>query len=78
MIEEKYFELIDAIGSTIQRARENAVRAINTELVRANWEIGKHIVEFEEGGHERAVYGSDLLSNISKDLKLRFGKGFGR
>ncbi|MFN0187694.1 MAG: YhcG family protein [Bacteroidia bacterium] len=78
MIKEKYFELIDAIGSTIQRARENAIRAINTELVRANWEIGKHIVEFEQGGHERAEYGSDLLSNISKDLKLRFGKGFGR
>ncbi len=78
MINEKYFELIDTIGSTIQRARENAIRAINTELVRANWEIGKHIVEFEQGGHERAEYGSDLLSNISKDLKLRFGKGFGR
>ncbi|MBK9637675.1 MAG: hypothetical protein IPO63_07595 [Bacteroidetes bacterium] len=78
MIKEKYFELIDAIGSTIQRARENAIRAINTELVGANWEIGKHIVEFEQGGHERAEYGSDLLSIISKDLKLRFGKGFGR
>lgn len=78
MIKEKYFELIDTIGSTIQRARENAIRAINTELVRANWEIGKHIIEFEQGGHERAEYGSDLLSNISKDFKLRFGKGFGR
>ena len=78
MIKEKYFELIDTIGSTIKRARENAIRAINTELVRANWEIGKHIVEYEQGGHERAEYGSDLLSIISKDLKLRFGKGFGR
>lgn len=78
MIKEKYFELIDAIGSTIQRARENAIRAINTELVRANWEIGKHIVEYEQGGYERAEYGSDLLSNISKDLRFRFGKGFGR
>ena len=66
------------MGSTIQRARENAIRAINTELVRANWEIGKHIVEFEQGGHDRAEYGSDLLSNISRDLKLRFCMGFGR
>lgn len=78
MIKEKYFELIDAIGSTIERARENAIRAINTELVRANWEIGKHIVEYEQGGYERAEYGSALLSSISKDLRLCFGKGFGR
>jgi predicted nuclease of restriction endonuclease-like (RecB) superfamily len=54
------------------------VQAVNTELVRANWEIGRHIVEFEQHGHERAEYGSDLLVRLSKDLKLRYGKGFGR
>lgn len=40
--------------------------------------IGRHIVEFEQLGEERAEYGSNLLSNLSKDLKQRFGKGFGR
>ncbi len=47
-------------------------------MVKANWEIGRHIVEFEQHGHERAEYGSDLLSRLSKDLKLHHGKGFGR
>lgn len=42
-----YEVLIDNIGSELQRARENAIRAINTELVTANWKIGRHIVEFE-------------------------------
>lgn len=73
-----YNELLNTIGSTIETARHNAVKAVNHELVKANWEIGRHIVEFEQLGEERAEYGSNLLSNLSKDLKQRFGKGFGR
>lgn len=73
-----YNELLDNIGSTIETARQNAVKAVNSELVKANWEIGRHIVEFEQLGQERAEYGSGLLARLSKDLKYRFGKGFGR
>ena len=73
-----YTRLLKDIGLTIETARQNAVKAINTELVKANWEIGRHIVEFEQQGNERAEYGTDLLARLSKDLKLRYGKGFGR
>lgn len=74
----KYNQLLDDIGSTIERARQNAVKAVNTELVKANWEIGRHIVEYEQHGQERAEYGSELLARLSKDLRQRYGKGFGR
>lgn len=77
-IDNTYKKLIDDIGSTLQRARENAVKAVNTELVIANWQIGKHIVEFEQNGKEKADYGSSLLTNLSKDLKASYGKGFGK
>ncbi|SFN43035.1 Predicted nuclease of restriction endonuclease-like (RecB) superfamily, DUF1016 family [Chryseobacterium oleae] len=77
-IQAKYTELLDTIGSTIETARQNAVKAVNIELVKANWEIGRHIVEYEQHGQERAEYGSSLLSILSKDLKQRYGKGFGR
>ena len=73
-----YNKLLAAIGLAIATARQNAVKAINTELVKANWEIGRHIVEFEQQGNERAEYGSALLARLSKDLRLQFGKGFGR
>jgi predicted nuclease of restriction endonuclease-like (RecB) superfamily len=73
-----YNKLLADIGITIETARQNAVRAINTELVKANWEMGRHIVEFEQRGQERAEYGSDLLARLSKDLKNLYGKGFGR
>ncbi len=77
-VKSNYKTLLAAIGRTIESARQNAVRAINTELVKANWEIGRHIVEFEQQGKERAEYGSDLLVRLSKDLALQYGKGFGR
>jgi len=73
-----YKKLLASIGFTIETARQNAVKAINTELVKANWEIGRHIVEFEQQGQERAEYGSDLLARLSKDLGQRYDKGFGR
>ena len=74
----KYNQLPDNIGSTLQKARENAIKAINTELVKANWEIGRHIVEFEQQGKEKADYGSALLTNLAKDLKTKYGKGFSK
>jgi predicted nuclease of restriction endonuclease-like (RecB) superfamily len=74
----KYEKLLTTIGITIATARQNAARAINTELVKANWEIGRHIVQYEQQGEERAEYGTDLLARLSKDLGFRFGKGFGR
>jgi predicted nuclease of restriction endonuclease-like (RecB) superfamily len=43
----------------------------------AYWEIGRRIVEFEQGGKERAGYGQALLLRLSNDLKTRFGRGFG-
>ncbi|MEO6719073.1 MAG: PDDEXK nuclease domain-containing protein [Ferruginibacter sp.] len=75
---KKYTALLDNIGSTLQKARENAVKAINTELVIAYWNIGKYIIEFEQGGKQRAEYGAELLVTLASDLKLKYGKGFSR
>lgn len=75
---EIYQKLVDSIGNTIESARQRAIQAVNNELLRANWEIGKYIVEYEQDGKEKAEYGSSLLTNLSKDLKSRFGKGFSK
>lgn len=78
LIKPKYAKLLASIGNTIEIARQNAVRVIDIELVKANFEIGRHIVEFEQHGEQRAEYGSDLLARFSKDLTYKYGKGFGR
>jgi predicted nuclease of restriction endonuclease-like (RecB) superfamily len=75
---KKYIQLLTSIGQTIEQARQNAIKVINTELVKANWEIGRHIIKYEQHGEERAEYGSELLTTLSKDLRQRYGKGFGR
>ncbi|MDR0822151.1 MAG: PDDEXK nuclease domain-containing protein [Endomicrobium sp.] len=73
-----YNKLIDNIALTIQRAQANAFKAINFELIKANWEIGRYIVEFEQHGKDKADYGSSLLMSITKDLRIRYGKGFSK
>ncbi len=65
----KYNQLLANIGLTIEVARNNAIQAVNVQLVKANWEIGRHIVEFEQQGDEHAEYGSELLARLSKDLQ---------
>lgn len=73
----KYNELLQNIGSTLLNTRANAIEAVHKQLLIANLKIGKHIVEFEQHGKEKAVYGSQLLSKLSKDLKSKHGEGFG-
>lgn len=74
----EYLLLMDKIGNTITNARENSYKAINKELIQSYWEIGKYIVEFEQEGSLKAEYGANLLLQISKDLKIRYGKGFSK
>ena len=57
-----YKELLSAIGGILDAAGQKAVYAVNVNLVAANWEIGRHIVEFEQAGNERAEYGTVLLA----------------
>ena len=45
-------------------------------IVCKNWMIGQHIVEFEQGGKERAEYGTALVERLAVDLTERFGRGF--
>ncbi|PIQ46644.1 MAG: hypothetical protein COW04_01050 [Deltaproteobacteria bacterium CG12_big_fil_rev_8_21_14_0_65_43_10] len=71
-----YPNLVEAIGGLIHSARSRAVQAINTEMVNLYWEIGRHIVEYEQGGSDRARYGEKLLEHLSEDLTKQFGKGF--
>lgn len=52
--------------------------AVNNVLVETYWHIGKHIVEYEQNGNERAEYGSGLLNRLSHDLTERYGRGFSK
>ncbi len=66
------------VREVLAAARERAWRAINHEMVRCYWEIGRLIVEEEQAGHKRAEYGAEILKVLSRRLKDDFGKGFDR
>ncbi len=74
----KYSELLGNIGNLLEESRKATIQKINNILVQTYWNIGKRIVEFEQGGMEKADYGSKLLKRLSNDLKKRYEKGFSR
>ncbi len=45
-------------------------------MVKTYFEIGKQIVLEEQKGKEKAKYGENLISDLSKKLTSEFGKGF--
>lgn len=60
----------------LNAARKQAYQAINSAMVEVYWKIGQRIVEEEQKGESRAVYGSKLLQLLSLELTAEFGKGF--
>ena len=65
----------DSIKEILTSAREKSYKAVNFAMVEAYWNVGKLIVEAQDG-NERAEYGDYLLKNLSKELTKEFGKGF--
>ncbi len=64
------------IREILEKAKFNVVRAVNSAMVYAYWEIGRIIVEEEQKGEERAEYGASLVLELSRRLTLDHGKGF--
>lgn len=68
--------LVGQLRDLIRDARGRALRAVDAIQVRTCWEIGRHIVEFEQGGATRAEYGKRLLPRLAESLTTEFGRGF--
>lgn len=77
-IQTTYRTLLDSIRRTYQSGQAAALRETRRQLVLTYWGIGRHIVEYEQGGEEKAVYGSQLLERLSRDLSHELGRGFSR
>lgn len=67
---------IQEIKQLVARGRQEAYAAVNQAMVNAYWQIGRRIVEEEQGGAERANYGKQILKQLSAALTEEFGKGF--
>ena len=61
---------------SLNTARSRALDAVNNEMVKCYWHVGRIIVEEEQYGKERADYGVYLMKGLSKRLIVEFGKGY--
>jgi predicted nuclease of restriction endonuclease-like (RecB) superfamily len=71
-----YDEALRDIVGLLEQARVAAGRSVNAIMTATYWGVGRRIVTVEQGGHERARYGAELLDRLSADLTARFGRGF--
>lgn len=69
-------QLYAQIRQLLQTAQTQVQAAINHAMVQCYWEIGRIIVEYEQGGEARAEYGKQTLQYLSNKLSREFGKGF--
>lgn len=73
-----YAGLVGGIGELIEASRHTAARTVNSLMTATYWEVGRRIVEFQQGGKKRAGYGEEMLARLAVDLTEKFGRGFSR
>jgi predicted nuclease of restriction endonuclease-like (RecB) superfamily len=72
-----YQAILSGVVRILESARHSAARTVNAFMTATYWEIGRRIVEFEQGGRDRSQYGEKLLERLAADLTAKFGRGFG-
>jgi len=69
-------DFFDNVAALVEQARSFVGRTADLTMCVTYYEIGRRIVEEEQGGEARAKYGRGLLKELSAYLHKRFGKGF--
>lgn len=73
---EKQNQLYSEIFTVVSQAKQRVYQSSNKILLQMYWQIGKLIVEDEQKGNVKAMYGKATLKNLAKLLTIEFGKGF--
>ncbi len=76
--DDRYSDVLASMVDLLESARRASARAVNCVMTATYWEIGRRIVELEQGGEERAEYGAGLIQRLVKDLTAKFGRGFSK
>ncbi len=76
IIEARAEQLANRIETLVVEARKKITSTVNVAMVYTNYEIGRYIVEDEQGGKIRAEYGKGVLNAVSARLTARLGKGW--
>ena len=69
--------IFNAIEQLVINSRNKVYSTVNTEMLNLYWNIGKAIMEIQQGD-ERANYGDAVIEKLSEKLTAEFGKGFSK
>ncbi len=69
--------IFNNIKVLVINSRNKVYSVVNTEMINLYWNIGKAIMEIQQGDI-RAIYGDAVLEKLSKRLTSEFGKGFSK
>ncbi len=69
---EKPDALFGRVVSILDQARDNVVRAVNTNMVLAYLLSGRKIIQELQDGEERAEYGKKVVEDLSAWLMERY------
>jgi len=75
-LDDHYSDVLASMVDLLESARRASARAVNSIMTATYWEVGRRIVELEQGGEKRAEYGEQLVKRLAVDLTDRFGRGF--
>ena len=67
LVKSTYQKLLTNIACEYQKARAASIQSY--------WKIGRYIVQEEQKSEMRAQYGTDLIKNVSHDLKKKYQIG---
>ena len=71
---DEYKNFFIEIKNEILKARNNALKSVNKELINLYWNIWKSIVEKQE----KSKWWDNIVTNLSRDLEQDFWRGFSK
>lgn len=78
MLSASLVQLADRISLEVDKEKRALALSINDTIKRTYWNIGRYIVEYEQGGKQGATYGSAMLTNLARLLRAKIGRGYSR
>jgi DUF1016 N-terminal domain len=76
LAERPYSQFFTEVAELLEQARKYSARSVNAIMTHTDWEVGRRIVEHEQHGKKRAVYGEALIERLALDLTGKVGIGF--
>jgi len=68
LLPKDYATLLSEIKQRIRAAQYEALKAVNKEMISLYWDIGRMIVERQQGD----TWGKSIVEQLAKDLQAEF------